>query len=134
MHYKQADVAKERGLNRSKIKELRDYLLEEDQHWWKEGTVIWWNAEAVDMLDKHLAEEHTVPPPAHPYLETADDIVDDVLVVSQCKNPNWVIGRLEGERVQIQIPRRLAGRMVGKRVSVAMVDSDGGIPYYTLIP
>lgn len=133
MHYKQSNVASERGWTRAKTKEIRDALLTEGQHWWKEGATIWWNEEAVTICDLKLNAKDEPEPEVNPYLEGGDEVLD-ALVVSQHKNPTWVRGRVEGFSADIRIPKKLAGKLVGKRIKVVMVDNDSEMPYYQYIP
>lgn len=139
MHYKQADIAKKNGWDRAKTKKLRDKFLEKDRHWWKEDTVIWWNQEGVDLVENGISGDKC---PSHyeddgePSSEEQPDYseVFEALVVSQHSNPCWVRGRVDGAGVDIQIPKKLGSKLVGKRIKIRKAENDGFTTYYQYIP
>lgn len=128
MNHKQSDVAEARGWDRGKTKKVRDSLLTEGLHWWKEGRVIWWNEEAVKIADSGVdpAEEQETYP-------ELDDTALQALVISQQKNPTWVRGRVDGVGVDILIPKRLTSKLVGKTIRIQKADDDGFTTYYRYI-
>lgn len=128
MNYKQTAIAEAKGWTRGKTKEIRDKFLTEGLHWWKEGTVIFWNQEAVDIVEGNKeaeAEEVTYP--------ELDDTAITALVISQQKNPIWVRGRVDGAGVDILIPKRLSSKLVGKTIRIKKADDDGFTTYYHYI-
>jgi hypothetical protein len=130
MIYKQTEIAKDKGWNRGKTKQVRDEFLTEGTHWWKEGTVIFWNQEALDIIDGVKAVEAKEPVT---YPELGGESLE-ALVVYQHKNPTWVRGRVDGAGVDILIPKALGSRLVGKTIRIEKAEDDGFTPYYKYLP
>lgn len=55
------------------------------------------------------------------------------VILGSCNNPTWVRGRIDGFGVNIKVPVQVSKRLIGKEVSVILVDSDLG-DYYQYIP
>jgi hypothetical protein len=54
------------------------------------------------------------------------------LVLMEARNPRWVYAKLEGHqgKVPVAIPRKLRGKLLGKRINVdAITDASGGTTY-----
>jgi len=136
MHYKQADIAEKHGWSRAKVKKLRDEHLEKDIHWWKEETVIWWNQEAVDIIEDAITPKGCSDEDESPHEEIQPDYseVFEAFVISQHSNPCWVRGRVDGAGVDIQIPKKLGSKLVGKRIKIRKAENDGFTTYYQYIP
>lgn len=128
MNHKQNDIAEEKGWDRSKVKKVRDSLLNEGEHWWKEGRVIWWNEEALNIVNAGFNPKDE--PETYPEL---DDTAISALVILQQKNPTWVRGRVDGAGVDILIPKRLTSKLVGKTIRIQKADDDGFTTYYRYI-
>lgn len=70
------------------------------------------------------------------------DVVSDIPIVpetllkatilSNCNNPTWVRGRIDGFSVNVKVPAQMAKRLIGKQVNVVLVESDYG-DYYQYI-
>lgn len=54
------------------------------------------------------------------------------MILGLCNNPTWVRGRIDGFGVNVKVPSQMAKRLIGKEVSVILVDSDLG-DYYQYI-
>jgi len=129
MIYKQSEIAKSKEWDRSKIKKIRDSLLNEGEHWWKEGTVIFWNQEALDIVE---GRKDPVVNDTETYPEL-DDTAIEAFVILQQKNPTWVRGRVDGAGVDILIPKRLTSKLVGKTIRIQKAEDDGFTTYYRYI-
>lgn len=73
-----------------------------------------------------------VPPEAPPSVTK----VFQVIVLSQAPNPQWVYGKsmeIDG-RLAIIIPRRLSGKLVGKRIYVEAISDATGTTYRYVQP
>lgn len=55
------------------------------------------------------------------------------MILQTCNNPTWVIGRIDGFRVNVKVPSQMAKRLIGKEVSVTLVNSDSE-DYYQYTP
>jgi len=67
------------------------------------------------------------------------DIVEEMpqaplkaFIVGTCNNPTWVKGRIDGFSVDVKCPAQISKRLLGKEVSVILVNSDLG-DYYQYI-
>ena len=54
-------------------------------------------------------------------------------IIGLCNNPTWVKGRIDGFSINVKVPAQMARRLIGKEVSVILVDSESG-DYYQYIP
>jgi hypothetical protein len=54
------------------------------------------------------------------------------MILGACNNPTWMRGRIDGFGVNVKVPAQMAKRLIGKEVSVILVDSDLG-DYYQYI-
>ena len=55
------------------------------------------------------------------------------IILGTCNNPTWVRGKIDGFAVNVKVPAQMARRLIGKEVSVILVDSESG-DYYQYIP
>jgi hypothetical protein len=55
------------------------------------------------------------------------------MILGTCNNPTWVKGRIDGFSVNVKVPAQMAKRLIGKEVSVILVNSDLG-DYYQYTP
>ena len=72
--------------------------------------------------------------------KVVEDVVPDIpeaplkaIILGTCNNPTWVKGRIDGFSVNVKVPAQMAKRLIGKEVSVILVNSDLG-DYYQYIP
>lgn len=118
MKEKLTDLAKKLGITWDEAQRLRDTKLKPDQ-WAGKGKNTWLTEEAVRMIA--LAVQ--VPP-----------VVPDVLygeVIMAAPNPNLVMVKLEGDyrKTPVFIPRRLHGRLIGKRIPIHAITDATGTTY-----
>lgn len=58
--------------------------------------------------------------------------LSEMIVMSQAPNPQWVYARSlngEGGKYAVVIPKRLANKLVGKRITVEGIQDETGISY-----
>lgn len=128
MKYKQSDIAKEYNVTPAQIKKFRDGHMTDDMYW-KEGATIYWSGDAKRLFESSLAVDVRVDPvePSKP------DEMLDLAVIRQCPNPTWVVANLDGQGVNVKIPRRYTNKLVGKRIKVARVPTETGQSYYEFV-
>lgn len=67
-----------------------------------------------------------------PIIEDSSEIPLKAMILGTCNNPTWVRGRIDGFGVNVKVPAQIAKRLIGKEVSVILVNSDLG-DYYQYI-
>jgi hypothetical protein len=115
--WKQKEVADKLGVKPSEAKAYRDQFLKEGLDWDKDGATIYWTDYALWMFKKHL----TTP--------VVDKNEIEVFVIGPARNPRFVYGDLDGNRIAIECPQRLSKNIIKKKVTVS-VSEENGEPYY----
>lgn len=114
------DLADELGITNIQLSKLRDAKCAPGDYYVKDNR-RWFTEAGADKL--RLAKD--VP------LAVPDRIGG--WVVRAAPNPRWVYAELDSEKgkvVPVAIPRRLHGRLIGKRITVDIIkDAEGGVSY-----
>lgn len=118
MKVKITDLAQELNVTVNELLKLKDTKLTPDDYSGK-GKATWFTAEAVQVLRDALEIPELTP-----------DRKSGV-VLREARNPNYVYVLLEGVdgKVPVCIPRRMQGRITGKRIVVELITSTTGTSY-----
>ena len=121
---RQSEFAATHKLLPGEVKALREKHLVENDDFWSEIRAIYWTEEAAEKIRGILLNSPTIELPP---VKTVS-----VHIAKLARNPRWVYGTLNGERVNVACGKH-AKRIVGKEVSVQVSDHEG-ITIYTYNP
>ena len=118
MKTKLTELAKKLKINWEEAEKLRDTKLEPNE-WTGKGKSSWLLPEAVVKIELAVLVPPVVP-----------DIIYG-LVIEPALNPNLVIVRLQGDyrKTPVFIPRRLHGRLIGKKIPIHAITDATGTTY-----
>ena len=88
--------------------------------------------EAINMSAKKEAKKRGRPAKVVESVVELPETPLKAMILGLCNNPTWVRGRIDGFGVNIKVPAQMSKRLIGKEVSVILVDSDLG-DYYQYI-
>jgi hypothetical protein len=113
-------LADELGKTVNELLKIKSSKLTEGLHYSGYGKNTYLTEEAVELIRLSFDVPLAVP----------DKI--RALVLMEARNPRWVYAKLEGHtgKVPVAIPRKLRGKLLGKRINVdAITDASGGTTY-----
>jgi hypothetical protein len=119
--WKQKEVADKLGVKPSEAKAYRDEFLEFGIDWGKIGAAIYWTDHALWMFKKHLVAPVT------------NNSEIEVFIIGPARNPRFVYGDLDGNRIAIECPQKFSQKILKKKVNVS-VREENGEPYYSYNP
>lgn len=121
---RQSEFAATHKLLPGEVKALRDAHLKEGEDFWSEIRAIYWTEEAAEKIRGILLNSPTIELPP---VKSAS-----VHIIKLARNPRWVYGFLDGERINVACGKH-AKRILGKEVSVQVSEHEG-ITIYTYNP
>ena len=110
---RQSEFAELHQLIPTEIAELRRTHLQEGVDFWSEGRVILWTPEAADRIRQIIRKEEPAAAP----------LTLEVRVIQVAKNPRFVYCDLDGNRIAVAVPQKIAAKLKGKFIKV--IASDG---------
>ena len=121
---RQSEFAATHKLLPCEVKTLRDAHRKEGEDFWSEIRAIYWTEEAAEKIRGILLNSPTIELPP---VKSAS-----VHIIKLARNPRWVYGTLDGERINVACGKH-AKRILGKEVSVQVSEHEG-ITIYTYNP
>jgi hypothetical protein len=119
--WKQKEVAEKLGVKPSEAKAYRDEFLKFGIDWDKDGATIYWTDHALWMFKKHLVTPVT----------NSEEI--EVFIIESARNPRFVYGDLNGNRIAIECPQKFSSKIIKKKVKVSVREENGEL-YYSYNP
>ena len=119
--WKQKEVAEKLGVKPSEAKAYRDEFLKFGLDWDKDGATIYWTDHALWMFKKHLVTPAT------------NNTEIEVFIIGPARNPRFVYGDLDGNRIAVECPQKFSQKILKKRVNVS-VREENGEPHYSYNP
>jgi hypothetical protein len=116
--WKQKHVIEKLEVTPSEAKAYRDEFLEAGTHWDKIGATIYWTDPAMWMFKKHLS------------MPVSDKTEIEVFITGPARNPRFVYGNLDGNRIAVECPQKFSQKIIKKKVTVS-VREENGEPYYS---
>lgn len=113
-------LAERLGKTVNELLKIKAAKLTEGVHYSGYGKNTYLSEEAVELIELSLEAPLAVPNKIR------------ATVLMEARNPRWVYAKLEGHegKVPVAIPRKLRGKLLGKRINVdAITDSSGGTTY-----
>ena len=113
------DVAAELGTSVNELMQLKQDKLK-PEHWTGVGKNTYFTEDAVELLRLALDVPLAVP----------NKVMATVLM--EAKNPRWVYAKIDGKdgKTPIAIPRKLRGKLVGKRILVDAITDANNLTTY----
>lgn len=121
---RQSEFAATHKLLPGEVKALRDKHLVEGEDFWSEIRAIYWTEEAAEKIRGILLHS--------PFIELPPVKSASVRITKLARNPRWVYGALDGERINVACGKH-AKSIIGKTVTVQVSEHEG-ITIYTYNP
>jgi len=111
-------LSAEIGVSQNQIRKVKEDKLSRGEYVHKKG-VLFFSEDGANKIRLHFIAPLTVPK------------VHSAWVTHQARNSRWVFCSIEGvgDKVLVAIPKKLSGKLTGKKIEVEAIEDVSGVTY-----